>query len=612
MKSQLQRSARATQGGLQVRAMILRGSANAQSRSITICLSSESKVDRGDYVEVLSHNPGDVDLSRLQNSAPLLVGHNQDDVVGVLERAWLDNDRRCRCIARFGNSEKASEVWGDVQDGIRVHASVGYEHTAELGTTRDPDTGKALVRFAWLPYEVSLVSCPADLQAGVGRSFSPSSGDEGDIYYECPECEEVIAAADILPSDSHQSSKADYVGFCPRCNARLAPEDEADDDAEPRISTVEFTRALRTVQKEKYMTAQNAKISLMGLSQDDVESFSIVRAIRDILHSGAPTGLEAEVLAQGRRDMGSELQGQLFIPMDCIVGAGRSDPLFRDLSSTGMGGQFVQTTVHTPIIELLRNKMCTQKAGGQILAGLQGNVAIPKQTGSATAQVLSEQATLNKSTQVIAQVALTPHRIGAVTSFSKQLMLQSSVDVESFVRSDLMKVLAIQSDYFVLQGQGGAEPVGIRYTTGIGSVTFGATATWAKVLEFETGLSLANADVGRMAYVVGPLVKSKWKNLSKVAATNFPCFIWESPKRPDADGEVNCYASWSTNQMLNSEVCFGNFEESIFALWGGMDCIIDPYTSATEAKVNVVINAFVDHAVRHAASFAWSTDSGAQ
>jgi len=114
----------------------------------------------------------------------------------------------------------------------------------------------------------------------------------------------------------------------------------------------------------------------------------------------------------------------------------------------------VQTTVLTPIVEFFRNKLVTQRPGIQILAGLQGNIAIPRQTGAATAYTLAEQGTVTKSTQVINQIAMTPHRVGATNSYTKQLLLQSSVDVEDFVRDDLMKVRAIKIDYLVLQGKG--------------------------------------------------------------------------------------------------------------------------------------------------------------
>ena len=77
------------------------------------------------------------------------------------------------------------------------------------------------------------------------------------------------------------------------------------------------------------------------------------------------------------------------------------------------------------------------------------------------------------------------------------------------------------------------------------------------------------------------------------------------------DGKVNSYRAACTNQIDGDNVAFGNWEESILAMWGGYDIVIDPYTSAGQATVNVYVNTFVDHCVRHEASFAWSTDTGA-
>jgi hypothetical protein len=99
----------------------------------------------------------------------------------------------------------------------------------------------------------------------------------------------------------------------------------------------------------------------------------------------------------------------------------------------------------------------------------------------------------------------------------------------------------------------------------------------------------------------------------KIPTSTFPIFLWESSvKWPDAEGEVNGYRAYSTNQIDLSEVVFGNWEDDVLGMWGGLDIVIDPYTSAQQATINVTVNAFVDNAVRHAASFAWSTDSAAQ
>jgi len=546
--------------GLRVRSEIVRGSGNAKARTVKMCLSSENPVDRGDYIEVLDHSPGSVDLTRLNNGHPLLVNHNVDDQVGVIEKAWLDDDRRCRCLVRFGNSTRADEILQDILDDVRPHVSVGYQHTAQLSAEPDEESGKQIIRFGWMPYEVSTVSIPADQTVGVGRSHRPA--------------------------------------------------------ARRGVSTEEFNRRLEQIKRQQNMSETAAKTRLFGLKANDVRQFSIARAIRDILTtSNGPAGFEREMLEEGRRQFGANVQGQIFVPPDVIVGVDRRDPLFRDMNVTtsSQGGDLVQTNVMTPVIELLRNKMVTQRAGAQMLAGLQGNIAIPRQIGAATAYTVAEQGALTKSTQTINQVAMTPHRIGAWSSYTKQLLLQSSVDIENFIRDDLMKVLAIKMDLMVLKGAGGSEPLGVKNTTGIGALTFGGAATWAKAIEFETDLANANADVGRMSYVTNPTVRAKWKTIPKITASVVPIFLWEqSLKYPGADGQVNDYGAYSTNQIDDSTVVFGNWEDDIFGMWGGWDLVVDPYTNASTATVNITINAFVDNAVRHAQSFTWSTDSGAQ
>src|ERR1035437_8217191 len=453
----MQRSAsynRATSSGLTRRAQVIRGGVNKSNRTVEIALSSEFGVERGAYIEVLSHNASDVDLTHINGSAPFLLNHSTDCQIGVVEpgSARLGIDETLRCTVRLGTSQRAEEIWQDILDGIRAHISVGYSHTAELSTQRDAQ-GREVVRFAWIPFEASSVALPADTTVGVGRSHNFSVNQ---------------------------------------------PEPKG-------ISKREFEAELQKLKYNRYNTMRTqepARTKLFGLSEVDAAEFSIVRAIRDCIQGSGPTGFEREMLEEGRKQFPSMVEGQIFVPPDLLVGVNRNNPLFRDLNVTnaGQGGNFVQTTVQTPIVEILRNKMVCKRAGVQILAGLQGNIAIPRQTGAATAYSLAEQAALTKSTQVINQVTMTPHRVGAWNTYTKQLMLQSAVDVENFVRDDLMAVLAIKCDHMILQGIGGAEPLGIKQTTGIGSVTFGTRATWEKVIEFETSLALANADLGRMAY----------------------------------------------------------------------------------------------------------------
>ena len=146
------------------------------------------------------------------------------------------------------------------------------------------------------------------------------------------------------------------------------------------------------------------------------------------------------------------------------------------------GGALIDSELRTAdMIELLRNKALVSQMGARTLSGLVGNIAIPRVTGGATAYWLPESGTVNASDQSFGQLGLVPHRLVGDTGYSKELLMQSSADVEGFVREDLMRVLALEKDRVAITGLGAAgEPRGIMNTTGVGSVTFGAAPTWAK------------------------------------------------------------------------------------------------------------------------------------
>jgi HK97 family phage major capsid protein len=76
---------------------------------------------------------------------------------------------------RFGKSARAEEVFQDVQDGILCNASVAYViHNAVEEKTNDSSLPTLRITD-WEPYEISLVSVPADTAVGVGRDLRASS-----------------------------------------------------------------------------------------------------------------------------------------------------------------------------------------------------------------------------------------------------------------------------------------------------------------------------------------------------------------------------------------------------------------------------------------------------
>lgn len=155
-------------------AVFQRESVDVEKRTVEVAFSSEESVRRWFGDEVLSHAQGAVDLSRLNDGGAVLFNHDWDDQIGIIERAWIDADKRGRALVRFGNGTKATEKFQDVQDGILRHISVGYR--VEDMVLDNPDTDDEGYRYIvtrWMPYEISFVTVPADPTVGVGRSVEP-------------------------------------------------------------------------------------------------------------------------------------------------------------------------------------------------------------------------------------------------------------------------------------------------------------------------------------------------------------------------------------------------------------------------------------------------------
>jgi len=339
----------------------------------------------------------------------------------------------------------------------------------------------------------------------------------------------------------------------------------------------------------------------LGMSQRDISNYSIRDAVNDFAKEGRATGIAAEMSDQIARDTGRAAKG-FFLPLADLNTSSRA--LSAGVASKG--GYTVETQVFGgSMIEQLRNRLVLESLGVRRLTDLKGDVQIPKNNGSATAYWLGETEEVNSSDQSFGQISLTPKRVAANTAFSKQLLAQSSIDAEFFVRDDLMRSLATAVDLAGIAGTGtGGEPLGIMNTTGVNSVTFGGSPTWAKVVGCETAVAADNADIGSLGYLTTPAVRGAWKSTEKSASTGM--YLWQDRS------EVNGYQAAASSQVPDNKVIFGNFSDALYALWTGLDIVVDPYTLKRQGLIEVCVSQLVDFAVRHPESFCVSSDAGNQ
>ena len=150
---------------------IERASLNEAERTVDLAWCSELPYERWWGVEVLDCKAKSIRMDRLRNSAALLLNHDYEKQIGVVEQVSLDKDKKGRARVRFSKSSLGEEIFADVVDGIRTKVSVGYRiHDLVLeGKEEEVSTYRVT---DWEPYEISIVSVPADDTVGVGRGLS--------------------------------------------------------------------------------------------------------------------------------------------------------------------------------------------------------------------------------------------------------------------------------------------------------------------------------------------------------------------------------------------------------------------------------------------------------
>ncbi|MEW9106286.1 prohead protease/major capsid protein fusion protein [Paenibacillus sp.] len=156
-----------------------------ENRTVELSFSSEEPYMRWFGNEVLSHDDGAVDLTRLQEVGVLLFAHGRDMKygkmpIGTIEKAWIDsNTRKARALVRFDDDEDSDKVFRKVVKGVIKGVSVGYSVTnweeVKAGSTsaNGRHQGPAYVALKWQPFEISIEPTPADPTVGVGRSAEP-------------------------------------------------------------------------------------------------------------------------------------------------------------------------------------------------------------------------------------------------------------------------------------------------------------------------------------------------------------------------------------------------------------------------------------------------------
>lgn len=583
---------------------------DAESRTMEFSFSSEVPYERWFGMEIISHEKGAVNLDRLNTKAALLFNHDWDKQIGVVEKAWIGEDRRGHVRVKFGKSAFAQEKFQDVQDEMLTSVSYGYSIDEMILSKKGENGLDEYTVTKSTPYEVSLVTVPADITVGVGRVAERSAGEE---LIKLTTSEEE-AGEKVLPvvattkgSNMEDLEKAklaerERIAAITALGDKFGMQDLARTMVNGEKTVADMQQAVLEKMAVKQVVIKGDEADI-GLTEKEVQQFSFIRAINALANPGnrrmqEAAKFEIEVSLAGAKKRGKESQG-IFVPYEILRAQ-------RDLSKgTPSAGGYLVATEHRAesFIEMLRKKSILDRAGATVLNGLVGDLAIPKQTGGATAYWVGEGSAPTESQQTFGQVAMAPKTVGAFTDLSRKLILQSSPDVENLVKKDLATVLALAIDIAGLYGSGSSnQPQGLTNVSGINTKDFAAAMpTYAELVAMESLIAADDADVENMKYLTEPTVRGAMKTAVKFSSTASP--IWEP------GNTMNGYPALVSNQITAEDVFFGNWADLMIGYWSGLDMNVDTAALATSGGLRVIVLQDCDVAVRHAESFCWGNDA---
>tara|TARA_B100000214_G_scaffold98398_1_gene68514 strand:- start:729 stop:2660 length:1932 start_codon:yes stop_codon:yes gene_type:complete len=532
------------------------------SRTITMSVSSEEPVMRDFGLEILSHRETDINLDRLNNKAPLLLNHDMNEMIGVIENTYLDQSRgRLNATVRFGNSTKAKEVFQDVKDNIRTQVSIGYQIN-ELNKVEDTDYEADVFRAKFTPYEVSLVSSAADQSVGIGRSisFNKIQQKKDDIMTDQVENkensidnEEEIRVASDKAVKQREKEISDIYSLATAHNKR----ELADTAVAEGVSIDEFRGTLLQELENKPLEKND-----IGLTDQESREFSILKAAKAkagyIPESEAAFELEAS-RAYGKK-VGRETQG-FFVPEE-VCG-----DMARTMNTTNSSAVVFTDQSYGNLVDALTPFSTILQLPVTRLTGNTGNVSIPRVSSLSTAGwVASEGGDVSASDPSLDTISLDEKVLGVYTDLTRLLLNNSDgFSTENMVRNNLLRATGVALDAAALSGSGASgEPTGLVNVSGVNTTTFSSSGapSFDEYIAMESAIYAdnKNLDGNSVAYLLTPALNGAAKSLQTTGAG--------SPAAA-RDGFLNGFPILISSQVPTNNAILGDFSEFIVATWGG-------------------------------------------
>lgn len=620
---------------------------NVDNRTIEVAFATETPVSReleGElYYEILLCDDNSVDRTRINNKGAVLFNHDRDKLLGVVESTTIGADRVCRATLRISNVGLGNTMWSMIQEGILSHVSVGYniyDYRIEAGNN--------IVVTRWEPSEISLVTVPADIHAGIGRSdtfeYELDTAHEDDSLNSSNETSEEERLME--EQEGMEETRLDNESY------DIKETLEVDNDENGGVANIELSdgelEEMLSKRPDLLAKLQNKGVEPETLNSNDPVESEDARAVGDFSDADGeanhPEDMEdeAEKAEQERKRELTSIGSVLNVDVSEAIAKGISVSDFKRSLNTNnktpnvkenkmeksvinglirqaaegkpfegarievpvsqlratstapaTGGALVKEVYVDSYIDVLRANSVFAQLPIQTFSGLEGegNLVLPKLSSDFTAMFdfIDEGADSPLVDANFEKLVLKPKTFSGSVPITRTL-IKSADTAERYVQDAMVRGAGLKLEKEILAQIVAAAP----------SKTLTAAITQVDVQAALGQLAAANVRIDNVVAIVHPTTAAVLRSVLvgentaakyMIEGYRFEAYLCDSVRVIES------------TQVDAGSIVFGDYSNVVLSSWGGLTVDRDDTTLRASQGIVLRTFAYIDHAIAHEEAF---------
>jgi HK97 family phage major capsid protein len=353
----------------------------------------------------------------------------------------------------------------------------------------------------------------------------------------------------------------------------------------------------------------------LGLDARDLREFSLAKVFAN--PTGELKGLEREchnaLFNKLPEFLRHKVKGTL-VPINDLNWASRGT---QNKFNFEQGGALTQSVLDgSRFIDRLRQENILMQMGVSVIENQQSDLDLPRQTSDSQIFWLNENEEIGETALNFDRVQFKYKGCGSIITYTRQMLLQSSIELENCIKNDLIFNISKAITDACLTGTGGKMPLGLFNRPELEMTpenADGDNLSLDVLTEMERIVSDANGDKGNLAYLANPTLRKKAKTTTE-NSSNVSQWLWQAGENRPRFGTLNGYPAAASNAVPNNfevgntnnanGLIFGDWSSLYLCFFGTLECMANPYGKGFQTgAISVrVLNQF-DCGIRNNESF---------